>query len=118
MVQSLSLVASPSGDAISCTQLLSNSMICKLSLWFKQNSGVTSPDPKNQGYNQPIEMKLCMGFIAIKACLMQNLSLVAASPSGDAISCTQLLSNSMICKLSLWFQQNSTKESYDTNRIL
>ena len=32
--------------------------------------------------------------------------------------CTHLLSNPLIRKLSLWFQHNSTKESYDTNRIV
>ena len=37
--------------------------------------------------------------------------------SHDAISCTQLLSNYLIRKSSLWLQHNSTKESYDTNRI-
>ena len=36
----------------------------------------------------------------------------------DVISCTQPLSNSLIRKLSLWFQHNSTKKSYDTNRIV
>ena len=36
----------------------------------------------------------------------------------DAISCTQSFSNSLIRKLSLWFQHNSRKESYDTNRIV
>ena len=36
----------------------------------------------------------------------------------DAISCTQLLSNSLIRKLSLWFQLKSAKESYDTYRIV
>ena len=34
------------------------------------------------------------------------------------ISCTQPLSNSLIHKLSLWFQHNSTKEPYDINRIV
>ena len=34
------------------------------------------------------------------------------------VSYTQPLSNSLIRKLSLWFQHNSTKESYDTNRIV
>ena len=38
--------------------------------------------------------------------------------SHEAISCTQPLSNSLIRNLSLWFQDNSTKESYDTNRIV
>ena len=33
----------------------------------------------------------------------------------DTISCTQLLSDSLIRKLSHWFQHNSTKESPDTN---
>ena len=36
----------------------------------------------------------------------------------DVISYTQALSNSLIRKLSLWLQHNSTKESYDTNRII
>ena len=36
----------------------------------------------------------------------------------DAISCTQLFSNSPICKLFLWFQHNSTKELHDTNCIV
>ena len=36
----------------------------------------------------------------------------------DAITCTQPLSNSLIRKLSPWFQHNTTKESYDTNRIM
>ena len=36
----------------------------------------------------------------------------------DGISCTQRFSNSQIPKLSLWFQQNSTKESHGTNRIV
>ena len=36
----------------------------------------------------------------------------------DAISCTQLLSNSMIRKSSVCFEHDSTKESYDTNRIV
>ena len=36
----------------------------------------------------------------------------------NVISCTQPFSNSPICKLSLWFQHNSAKESYDTNRIV
>ena len=40
-----------------------------------------------------------------------------AHPHG-AISRTQPYSNSMIRKLSLQFQHNSTKESYDTNRIV
>ena len=31
---------------------------------------------------------------------------------------TQLLSNSLIHKSFLWFQLNSTKESYDTSRIV
>ena len=35
----------------------------------------------------------------------------------DAISCTQPFSNSLICKLSLLFQHNSTKESYDTSCV-
>ena len=34
--------------------------------------------------------------------------------SQNTISCSQFLSNSLICKLSLWFQHNSTKESYLT----
>ena len=38
--------------------------------------------------------------------------------SQDAVSCTQLPSYSLICKLSLWFQYNSTEEWYDTNRIV
>ena len=36
----------------------------------------------------------------------------------DAISCIKPLSNSLIRKLSLCFQHNSTKESYDTNRVV
>ena len=43
---------------------------------------------------------------------------VVKEGSHDAISCTQLVSNSMIRKLSLWFQHNSTKESYDTDGIV
>ena len=36
----------------------------------------------------------------------------------DAISCcTQPLSNSLICKLSLWFQHNSTKKSYKSYSV-
>ena len=44
------------------------------------------------------------------------LLLKAITP--DAISCTQLLSDSLIRKLSLWGWHNNTKESYDTNRIV
>ena len=36
----------------------------------------------------------------------------------DAISCTQPLSNSLTCELSLWLQHHSTKESYDTSRMV
>ena len=36
----------------------------------------------------------------------------------DVISCTQPYSNSLFRKLSLWFQHNCTKESYDANRIV
>ena len=36
----------------------------------------------------------------------------------DAINCTQLLSNPLIRKLSLWFHNNSTKELYDTKSRL
>ena len=34
------------------------------------------------------------------------------------LACTQLLSNSLIHKSFLWFQHNSTKELYDTSRIV
>ena len=37
--------------------------------------------------------------------------------SQNAISCIQLLSNSLIHELSFWFPHNSIKESYDTNCI-
>ena len=37
--------------------------------------------------------------------------------SYDVISCTELLSNLLILKLSLWFQHSNAKELYDTNRI-
>ena len=37
--------------------------------------------------------------------------------SHDTISCTWLLRNSLICKLCLWVQHKSTKETYDSNRI-
>ena len=33
-------------------------------------------------------------------------------------SCAQPFSTSLIRKLSLWFQHNSTKESYDANRMM
>ena len=47
-----------------------------------------------------------------------NVQVMIKACSHDAISKTQSLSNSLICKSSLWSQHNSTKESYDTNHIL
>ena len=48
----------------------------------------------------------------------KSQSLKTPYSSHHATSSTQLLSTSLIRKLSFWFQHNSTKESYDTNDIV
>ena len=49
--------------------------------------------------------------------LPRLLQVYLKTRSHDAISYTQLLSNSMIRK-SLWFKYNGTKVSYDTNHLV
>ena len=39
--------------------------------------GDRGPDAENQGYHQPIKMKLSMSYYSHKACPIENLSLVA-----------------------------------------
>ena len=46
---------------------------------------------------------------------LQNEKQALRSVHKMRISCTQLLSNSLIRKLSHWFQHDSTKESLDTS---
>ena len=49
---------------------------------------------------------------------IRSLQCVVNARPLDTISYTQRLSNSLIRKSSLCFQHNSTKESYDTSRIV
>ena len=62
--------------------------------------------------------ELCMATLVQFTCLMLQWEPGLKANTHDVISCTQPFSNSLIRKFSLWFQNNSTEELYDTNHIV
>ena len=81
--------------------------------WHMLFGGLLDLSQKSNSYMHLTTWPIMLMYLKARAILLFRLK----AHSYDASNFAQILSNSLIRKLSLWFQHNSTRESHDTNRI-